>query len=73
MQMRGVLKKLKGLVEEGDLDALSNALNEIESAEDAQQEYMDQLERERSLLIGKIGELDHEINRTSSTPASMPY
>ncbi|KAJ1684909.1 hypothetical protein LUZ63_016299 [Rhynchospora breviuscula] len=72
-QMRGVLKKLKGLVEEGDLDALSNALNEIESAEDAQEEYMDQLERERSLLISKIGELDHEINRTSSAPARLHF
>ncbi|KAF3328924.1 extended synaptotagmin-1 isoform X1 [Carex littledalei] len=72
-QMREVLKKLKGLVEEGDLDALSNGLNEIENAEDAQVEYMDQLERERSLLVGKIGELDHEINRTTSTPARLQY
>jgi ribosomal 50S subunit-associated protein YjgA (DUF615 family) len=71
MQMRDMLKKLKGLVEEGDLDTLSNALNEIESVEDTQQEYMDQLERERSLLISKIGELDHEINRTSSAPARL--
>ena len=71
--MREVLKKLKRLVEEGDLDALSNGLNEIENAQDAQVEYMDQLERERSLLVGKIGELDHEINRTTSTPARIPY
>ncbi|KAJ6814904.1 extended synaptotagmin-1 isoform X2 [Iris pallida] len=72
-QIREIMKKFQSLIEDGDLEALSLALSEVESAEDAQQEYMLQLEREKSLLIKKISELGHEISRTSSTPGNIPY
>ncbi|WOL02840.1 hypothetical protein Cni_G11559 [Canna indica] len=73
IQIRDILKKFQGLIEEGDLDALSLALSEVDSAEDKQEEYMIQLEREKALLINKINELGHEISRTSSGPAKIPY
>ncbi|ONK81485.1 uncharacterized protein A4U43_C01F29630 [Asparagus officinalis] len=72
-QMRGIFSKFQGLVEDGDLEGLSLALSEVESVEDAQEEYMLQLEKEKTLLINKINELGHEISRTSSTPGKIPY
>jgi len=72
-QIRGILNKFQGLVEDRDLEGLSLALSEMESVEDAQEEYMLQLEKERTLLINKISELGHEIIRTSSTPGKIPY
>ncbi|XP_072999935.1 uncharacterized protein [Typha latifolia] len=73
IQMREVLKKFQGLVEDGDLEGLSLSLSEVESIEDAQEEYMLQLEREKTLLISRISELGQEITRTTSTPANFPF
>lgn len=70
-QMREVMKTFKGLIEEGDLEGLSMALSEVESTEDAQAEYMLQLEREKTMLIDKISELGHEITRTTSAPVVL--
>ncbi|CAL9059145.1 uncharacterized protein LOC135651753 isoform X1 [Musa acuminata AAA Group] len=72
-QIRDILKKFQGLIEDGDLEGLSLALSEVESAEDEQEEYMIQLQREKTLLINKISELGHEISRTSSAPTKMSY
>lgn len=73
MQIRGMLNKFQGLVEDRDLEGLSLALSEMESVEDAQEEYMLQLEKERTQLINKISELGHEIIRTSSMTGKIPY
>lgn len=73
MQIRGILNKFQGLVEDRDIEGLSLALSEMESVEDAQEEYMLQLEKERTLLINKVSELGHEIIRTSSAPGKIPY
>lgn len=73
MQVRELLKKLHGLIEDGDYENLSLALSEVENIEDGQVEYMLQLEKEKTLLLDKIGELGREISRTSSTPSKMPY
>ena len=73
IQIRGILNKFHGLVGDGDLEGLSLALSEVDSIEDAQEEYMLQLEREKTLLIDKISELGHEISRTTSTPGKIPY
>ncbi|XP_039143434.1 synaptotagmin-5 isoform X1 [Dioscorea cayenensis subsp. rotundata] len=72
-QVRELLKKLHGLIEDGDYENLSLALSEVENIEDGQVEYMLQLEKEKTLLLDKIGELGREISRTSSTPSKMPY
>ncbi|OAY67133.1 Synaptotagmin-5 [Ananas comosus] len=73
VQMRDLLKKLGGFVEDGDLEGLSLALSEVETVEDAQEEYILQLEREKALLLSKVSELDHEISRTSSSPANILF
>ncbi|KAF2948221.1 synaptotagmin-5 isoform X1 [Oryza sativa Japonica Group] len=73
-QMRDSLKKFTGLVDEGgDTEAMSLALTEIESIQDEQDMYIQQLEREKAALLRKIQELGSEIVRTSSGPARMPY
>ncbi|KAG6515442.1 hypothetical protein ZIOFF_025854 [Zingiber officinale] len=72
-KIRDVVKKLQGLVEDGDLEALSLAFSEVESAEDEQEEYMIQLEREKFMMINKINELGHEITRTASSPPNIQY
>ncbi|KAL5726120.1 MYF24_8 [Ranunculus cassubicifolius] len=66
-QMRETMAKLKGLIEDNDLDGISSALSEMENIEDVQEEYMVQLETEESLLISKITELGHEISKSSPT------
>lgn len=71
--MRDMVKKLQGQIEDGDLEALSLALSEVESVEDEQEEYMIQLEREKFMMINKINELGHEVTRTSSGPANIHY
>ncbi|KAM0933054.1 putative C2 domain-containing protein [Dioscorea sansibarensis] len=72
-QVRELLKKLHGLIEDGDYENLPLALSEVENIEDGQVEYMLQLEKEKTLLLDKIGELGREISRTSSTPSKIPY
>ncbi|KAL0906439.1 hypothetical protein M5K25_024934 [Dendrobium thyrsiflorum] len=72
-KMREILKNHQGLVADGQLEGLSSALNELESAEDAQEDYILSLEREKTLLVNKINDLGHEIMRSSSSPSSLPY
>lgn len=72
-KMREMLKKLQGLVDDGELEGLSFALSELESAEDTQEEYILSLEREKTLLLNKINDLGHEIMRSTSSPSSFPY
>ncbi|XP_058088703.1 uncharacterized protein LOC131235526 isoform X2 [Magnolia sinica] len=67
-QFKEIIMKFRGLVEEGDLEGLSLALSEIEGVEYMHGGYMVQLEREKSLLIEKINELDHEINVSTASP-----
>lgn len=67
-QMRQSMTKFKALVDDGDLEALSLALSEMEDLEDVQEEYMVQLETEETLLINKISELGNEINKSSPRP-----
>ncbi|KAG0500143.1 hypothetical protein HPP92_000215 [Vanilla planifolia] len=71
--MREMLKKVQGLVNEGDLEGLSLAISEMESAEDAREEYLLLLEREKALLVNKISDLGHEILRSSSSPSSLSF
>lgn len=73
MQIKGILNKVQGLLQDGDLERLSVAVSEVKSLGVAQEEYMLQLEREKTMLINKIGELGHEISRTVSTPSKIPY
>ncbi|XP_062198964.1 uncharacterized protein LOC133901402 isoform X2 [Phragmites australis] len=73
-QMRDSLKKFTGLVDEGgDPEALSLAVTEMESIQIEQELYIEQLEREKAMLLRKIHELGSEIIRTSSSPAKTPY
>ncbi|KAL5228818.1 hypothetical protein ABZP36_017083 [Zizania latifolia] len=73
-QMRDILKKFTGLIDEGgDPEALSLAVTEIEGIQDEQDVYIGQLEREKAALLRKIQELGSEIFRTSSAPPRMPY
>lgn len=72
-KMKEMLKKLQGLVDEGDLERLSPALSELESAGGMLEEYILLLEREKALLVNKINDLGHEIMRSSSSPSSLSY
>lgn len=71
--MRETLKKLQGLVNDGDMESLSLALSELEIAEDSQEDYIIFLEREKTLLVNKINDLGHEIMRSSSSPITLQY
>lgn len=73
-QMRDSLKKCVGLVDEGgDTEALSLALTEVEGVQDEQDLYIQQLEREKAMLLRKINELGSEMVRSSSGPPKTPY
>ncbi|PKA54117.1 Synaptotagmin-4 [Apostasia shenzhenica] len=72
-KMREMLKKIQGLIDDGDLDGLSSALSEAENAEYEQEEYMLLLEKERTLLIDKISDLGREISRTTSAPGIVSH
>ncbi|TKY60932.1 Synaptotagmin-5 protein [Spatholobus suberectus] len=71
-QMREMVKKFRSLIEEGNLEGLSTTLSELESLEDIQEGYMQQLETEQMLLLSKINELGQEIINSSSSLASSP-
>ncbi|GLT64210.1 hypothetical protein SLA2020_367170 [Shorea laevis] len=64
-QMKRAMNKFQSLIDEGNLEGLKAALNDIESLEDIQEEYMVQLETEQMLLINKITELGQEVLNTS--------
>ncbi|KAL6626670.1 hypothetical protein ACP70R_030396 [Stipagrostis hirtigluma subsp. patula] len=73
-QMRDSLKKFTGLIDEGgDPEALSLAVTEIEGIQGEQEAYIEQLEREKAVLLRKIHELGSEIIRTASGPPKTPY
>ncbi|KAJ0962720.1 hypothetical protein J5N97_027842 [Dioscorea zingiberensis] len=72
-QIRELLKKVNGLIEDGDLENLSLALSEVENIEDGQVQYMLQLENEKTLLIEKISELGREMSRTTSAPSKLSH
>ncbi|XP_062192177.1 synaptotagmin-4-like [Phragmites australis] len=73
-QMRDSLKKFTGLIDEGgDPEALSLAVTEMEGIQGEQELYIDQLEREKAMLLHKTHELGSEIIRTSSGPPKTPY
>lgn len=64
--------KCQSLIEDGNLEALSTALTEIESFEDMQEEYMMQLETEQMLLLNKIAELGQEMLNSSPALSRRP-
>ncbi|KAI3976577.1 hypothetical protein MKX01_008435 [Papaver californicum] len=68
-QMRQVLRRLRRLVDDADVEALSLAVSEMESIQEVEEEYMVQLESEQSLLINKIGELGQEMYKASPSPS----
>ncbi|KAI3920777.1 hypothetical protein MKW98_005603 [Papaver atlanticum] len=68
-QMRQVLRRLRRLVDDADVEALSLAVSEMESIQEVEEDYMVQLESEQSLLINKIGELGQEMYKCSPSPS----
>ncbi|KAI3962948.1 hypothetical protein MKW92_031788 [Papaver armeniacum] len=69
IQMRQVLRRLRRLVDDADVEALSLAVSEMESIQEVEEDYMVQLESEQSLLINKIGELGQEMYKCSPSPS----
>ncbi|XP_010549122.1 PREDICTED: extended synaptotagmin-1 [Tarenaya hassleriana] len=67
-QMKQMMVKFQNLIDDGDLEGLSEALGEMESLEDEQAEYMLQLQTEQTLLINKIKELGKEILNSNPNP-----
>lgn len=63
-------KKIRSLIEEGNLEELSTSLSELQTLEDTQEGYIAQLETEQMLLISKINELGQEIINSSSLKRS---
>jgi hypothetical protein len=57
--------KFRSLIEDGNLEALSTVLSELETLEDTQEGYVAQLETEQMLLLSKIKELGQEIINSS--------
>ncbi|XP_042491289.1 synaptotagmin-5-like [Macadamia integrifolia] len=66
VQMRQILTKFQIQLKDGDLEGLSLILNDIESLEDAQEDYMLQLETEKLLMLEKINMLGEEIKTSPS-------
>ncbi|KAJ4973199.1 hypothetical protein NE237_006373 [Protea cynaroides] len=65
VQTRHLITKFQTLIEDGDLEGLSLALNDIESLEAVQEDYMLQLETEMSHLLEKVNELGEEMYQSS--------
>lgn len=63
--MKQMMMKFQYLIEDGNLEGLSTAMNELESLEDTQEQYMVQLETEQVLLLNKIKELGQEMFNSS--------
>lgn len=63
--MKQMMMKFQNLIEDGNLEGLSTAMNELESLEDTQEQYMVQLESEQVLLLNKIKELGQEMFNSS--------
>ncbi|AET05342.1 synaptotagmin-5 [Medicago truncatula] len=64
-QIKEMTKKVRYLIEDGNLEELSTTLSELETLEDTQEGYIAQLETEQMLLISKINELGQEIINSS--------
>ncbi|KAG6587651.1 Synaptotagmin 2, partial [Cucurbita argyrosperma subsp. argyrosperma] len=60
-QMKQTIGKFQTLIEDVNLDEVSACLSELESLEEVQEEYIQQLETEQRLLINKMKELGQEI------------
>ncbi|KAJ4960703.1 hypothetical protein NE237_020613 [Protea cynaroides] len=65
VQMRQLITKFRTLIEDGDLEGLSLTMNDIERVEGIQEDYMLQLETEKSLVLDKINMLGEEIYKSS--------
>lgn len=63
--MKQMMMKFQYLIEDGNLEGLSTAMNELQSLEDTQEQYMAQLETEQVLLLNKIKELGQEMFNSS--------
>ncbi|CAJ2636985.1 unnamed protein product [Trifolium pratense] len=64
-QIKLMMIKFRSLIEDGNLEALSTILSELETLEDTQEGYVAQLETEQMLLLSKIKELGQEIINSS--------
>ncbi|KAI9088049.1 hypothetical protein K1719_030026 [Acacia pycnantha] len=68
-QIKEMMIKFRSLMEDGNIEGLSTALSELEMLEDTQETYIEQLETEQMLLLGKIKELGQEI--INSSPSTI--
>ncbi|XP_015966672.1 synaptotagmin-5 [Arachis duranensis] len=64
-QIKQMMIKFRSLIEDGNLDGLSEALSELETLEDTQEGYIVQLETEQMMLLSKIRELGQEMINSS--------
>ncbi|KZV19447.1 extended synaptotagmin-3-like [Dorcoceras hygrometricum] len=64
-QMKQMMIKIQSLIDDSDLEGVSKSLSELETLHDTQEEYMVQLETEKTLLIDKINELGQEVFNSS--------
>ncbi|XP_048500476.1 uncharacterized protein LOC104893574 isoform X2 [Beta vulgaris subsp. vulgaris] len=64
-QMKQLFVKLQSSVEANNTEELSSTLSELQSLEDSQEQYMLQLETERTLLLNKISDLGQELLNSS--------
>ncbi|BAB01103.1 unnamed protein product [Arabidopsis thaliana] len=71
-QMKQVMIKFQNLIDDGDLEGLAEALEELESLEDEQEQYLLQLQTEQSLLINKIKDLGSGSGTGSSYNRRLP-
>lgn len=63
--MKQLFVKLQSSVEANNTEELSSTLSELQSLEDSQEQYMLQLETERTLLLNKISDLGQELLNSS--------
>ncbi|PSR84718.1 Synaptotagmin like [Actinidia chinensis var. chinensis] len=66
-QMKEMMIKLQSLIEDGNVEELSEYLCELETLHNMQEEYTAQLETEQMLLLNKISELGQEFLNSSPT------
>ncbi|KAJ8753698.1 hypothetical protein K2173_026374 [Erythroxylum novogranatense] len=71
-QIKEMIYKLQSLVDDSDTEGVSASLSKLESLQDAQEDYMVQLETEKKLLLNKIREVGEEIMK-STPPMSRGF
>lgn len=71
-KMKQLLIKLQALAGEGDQESISETVSELETFQGFQEEYIQQLEADRCLLLNKVAVLDEDIAFSPPSSGQSP-